>query len=278
MWVSVVCLIFLGIAGAAAQQKATANAGRGQAGANASSIQSKSGKGISIGGSASSQSKVDSNGSSDANGEATGGATTAVSTEVPVVETEAPTQAPTAGPTTVKPSGQNGSGGNGENGLLAPPQVPGVWDALDTLRGKQALTSEEINAILAIAQEGQDYPNLANIPADSSFQCGTRKGYYADIQSRCQVFHRCDINGVETNYLCPNKTVFNQIDLVCDWFFNVNCPNSVQFYDYSNSRLYNSNWVLLDTPPEKIIADAASAVKNIGSVKVQTKSFSGSGR
>ena len=35
--------------------------------------------------------------------------------------------------------------------------------------------------------------------------------------------------------------------------------SSAQFYDYSNSRLYHSNWVLLDTPLE-IVANATKAV------------------
>lgn len=40
--------------------------------------------------------------------------------------------------------------------------------------------------------------------------------------------------------------VFNQITLICDWFFNVDCNQSKNFYDYSNRRLYHgSDWVLL---------------------------------
>ena len=46
--------------------------------------------------------------------------------------------------------------------------------------------------------------------------------------------------------MCPNGTLFNQITLVCDWFFNVQCQLSSQFTEYSNSRLPFENAPLLD--------------------------------
>jgi len=138
-------------------------------------------------------------------------------------------------------------------GGLAPPQVPGVWDALDDLRGKPALGVEEIQDLLAAAKPDGDYPVLAEIPDQTGFNCANVKqaGYYADTDFRCQVFRRCDIDGTETSYLCPNLTLFNQITLVCDWYYNINCANSAKYQDYSNARLYHSDWVLFDTPPEK---------------------------
>lgn len=41
--------------------------------------------------------------------------------------------------------------------------------------------------------------------------------------------------------------LFNQITLVCDWWFNVDCGQAKAFADYSNGRLYQGQEVhLLD--------------------------------
>jgi hypothetical protein len=37
--------------------------------------------------------------------------------------------------------------------------------------------------------------------------------------------------------LCPNGTIFSQVLLTCDWWFNVKCTNSLQAY-VLNERLY----------------------------------------
>lgn len=36
-------------------------------------------------------------------------------------------------------------------------------------------------------------------------------GYYADIETRCQVWHWCLHSGTMFDFLCPNGTVFNQV-------------------------------------------------------------------
>ncbi|GAU88079.1 hypothetical protein RvY_00840 [Ramazzottius varieornatus] len=127
-------------------------------------------------------------------------------------------------------------------------QQPKVWDALNVLRGKDALFADQIQELLMNVVPGQDFPLLSEVP-DTAVDCSRFKqpGFYADTeQGRCQVFHRCDINGHLTGYLCPNMTLFNQITLVCDWFYNVDCSQARQFYDYSNSRLYQEGVALLD--------------------------------
>jgi hypothetical protein len=128
------------------------------------------------------------------------------------------------------------------------PQNPIVWEALDALRGRNALTIDEILNILAYAVAGKDYPIYNEVP-NTRFSCEKvhQAGFYADTDAACQVIRRCDINGVMWSFLCPNMTLFNQITLVCDWFFNVNCNNAVRYYDYSNPRLY-TQFDLLDTP------------------------------
>ncbi|OQV17753.1 hypothetical protein BV898_08210 [Hypsibius exemplaris] len=119
-------------------------------------------------------------------------------------------------------------------------QVPKVWDALAKLRGKGALTAEQIQELYPNAVAGKDFPNNLVIPA-RSINCGSVKpGFIADVSdpSKCQIFDRCDVNGNLTSYICPAMTLFNQITLICDWWFNVDCSQSAQFVEYSNDRLY----------------------------------------
>jgi hypothetical protein len=153
-------------------------------------------------------------------------------------------------------------------------QVPGVWDALAQLKGSahRALSVDQIQELFVTAKAGEDFPILAAIP-DSNIDCASFKqpGFYADDSavSKCQVFHRCDVNGNLTHFLCPNMTLYNQITLVCDWWFNVDCSQAKSFQDYSNSRLYQGADVpLLDnqdvasaTGAVAVVAEEAPAAK-----------------
>ncbi|KAG8227045.1 hypothetical protein J437_LFUL014895 [Ladona fulva] len=78
---------------------------------------------------------------------------------------------------------------------------------------------------------GIDFPNLAAIPV-TSFTCRNVKesGYFADMETKCQVFHICD-GGRKMSFLCPNGTIFRQSHLICDWWFRVDCENSQDYYD-----------------------------------------------
>ncbi|XP_055338928.1 uncharacterized protein LOC129588638 [Paramacrobiotus metropolitanus] len=115
------------------------------------------------------------------------------------------------------------------------------------------VTSAKLTKILADAVPGKDYPALTEIPA-TSFTCASKKrvGFYADVETNCQVFHRCDVDGVKTDYLCPEKTVFNQVTLNCDWWYNVDCANSPKFEQFANIRLYTDQ-PLFDTPPKEYV-------------------------
>lgn len=58
-------------------------------------------------------------------------------------------------------------------------------------------------------------------------------GYYVDTEARCQVFRVCahtDLSGIGFTFLCPNGTLFNQAYMVCDWYYNVQCEGSEQYY------------------------------------------------
>ena len=55
--------------------------------------------------------------------------------------------------------------------------------------------------------------------------------------------------------------LFNQITLICDWFYNVDCKQSKQFQDYSNSRLDDDKAKLLDDQMEYEVQAATGAVR-----------------
>ncbi|KAL7049434.1 hypothetical protein ACKWTF_003696 [Chironomus riparius] len=85
---------------------------------------------------------------------------------------------------------------------------------------------------------GIDYPNYSEVPVGGTFSCQNRlPGYYADMETRCQVWHWCVHSGHQYSFLCPNGTVFNQAYRVCDWFFNVDCSQAEDQY-INNEELY----------------------------------------
>ncbi|XP_032779333.2 uncharacterized protein LOC116917843 [Daphnia magna] len=84
-----------------------------------------------------------------------------------------------------------------------------------------------------------DYPILDKIPT-TSFKCtGQKDGYYADVETRCQVFHVCtnvpDADPIKASFLCPNGTIFNQEVFVCQWWPDVNCASSPQFFELNRN-------------------------------------------
>ena len=106
-------------------------------------------------------------------------------------------------------------------------------------------------------EPGVDYSVLGSVP-QTSFSCDGRVsgGYYADIETNCQVnnlssstrsdlgfqaFHVCVDSGsayyglISYSFLCPNGTMFHQKYFICDWWYNVDCRASVDFYDLNNN-------------------------------------------
>jgi hypothetical protein len=65
---------------------------------------------------------------------------------------------------------------------------------------------------------GIDFPNFHEIPP-TAFSCKEQryKGFFGDPETRCQVWHYCDLNGGKASFLCPNGTIFSQTALTCDW-------------------------------------------------------------
>ncbi|KAH8311648.1 hypothetical protein KR044_007342 [Drosophila immigrans] len=65
----------------------------------------------------------------------------------------------------------------------------------------------------------------------TSFSCSGRPaGYYADVETGCQVYHMCDGLGRQFSYTCPNTTLFQQRMLICDHWYMVNCSKAESNY------------------------------------------------
>ena len=64
------------------------------------------------------------------------------------------------------------------------------------------------------------------------------KGYYADPEAECQVFHICTSDGKgglgKYSFLCPNGTIFNQNYFICDWWFNFDCSEAETLYSIND--------------------------------------------
>ncbi|RWS23480.1 hypothetical protein B4U80_03760, partial [Leptotrombidium deliense] len=79
---------------------------------------------------------------------------------------------------------------------------------------------------------GVDFPVYAKIP-ETNFVCRDMEfpGFYADMETGCQVYHSCHHRrGLVHSFMCPNGTIFSQEYLICDWWYNVKCGNSDQYY------------------------------------------------
>ncbi|CAG9132696.1 unnamed protein product [Plutella xylostella] len=89
-----------------------------------------------------------------------------------------------------------------------------------------------------IGKAGVDFPAFPNIPP-TGFNCkNVPTGYYADLETDCQVFHICDTSR-KISFLCPNGTIFSQSHLICDWWFKVDCASAPALYE--SSAEYYSN-------------------------------------
>ncbi|XP_066590161.1 uncharacterized protein [Prorops nasuta] len=127
-------------------------------------------------------------------------------------------------------------------------------DILNDDRYSFPLTTEAIPPSLKYgATRGKpnvDYPAYATIP-QTDFSCKAQryKGFFGDPATGCQVWHYCDLNGGKASFLCPNGTIFSQVALTCDWWFNVKCESTTQLY-VLNERLYKYILPIMPKFPE----------------------------
>ncbi|KAK8402509.1 hypothetical protein O3P69_000736 [Scylla paramamosain] len=88
-------------------------------------------------------------------------------------------------------------------------------------------------------EPGRDYPVFSIVPS-TSFSCSDKlPGFYADGEANCQVWHYCKTDGLKESFLCPNGTIYNQENRVCEWWFNVSCDlDSLTVQARVNEDLY----------------------------------------
>ncbi|XP_049845977.1 LOW QUALITY PROTEIN: uncharacterized protein LOC126298614 [Schistocerca gregaria] len=92
------------------------------------------------------------------------------------------------------------------------------------------------------------YLDFDNLP-DTNFSCDGKVigGYYADVETGCQMFHVCTIGQkgeiTDIKFLCLNGTVFDQETRVCERVDEVDCSKTEGFYDL-NLELYGNNAAL----------------------------------
>jgi len=120
-------------------------------------------------------------------------------------------------------------------------------------------------------EAGLDYPVLASVP-DTDFSCDNRVsgGYYADTQTACQVFHVCLHSGssyfglIKYSFVCPNGTMFQQKYFTCDWWYNVDCGASQDYYDLNNNlfKEQQQNVAKIQSTTEETQQDLASYGNN----------------
>ncbi|XP_071522336.1 uncharacterized protein [Panulirus ornatus] len=132
-----------------------------------------------------------------------------------------------------------------QEGYNVPPPPPSGYSyGTPDLRAAASTLEAQDDPIAVLAANipgggvaGQDYPILASVP-DTGFSCEDQQfpGYYADTadEAGCQVFHICQLDGRLDSFLCPNGTVFNQQYFVCDWWYNVDCSASEQYFDLNS--------------------------------------------
>lgn len=91
------------------------------------------------------------------------------------------------------------------------------------------------------------YLDFDNLP-ETNFTCAGKVigGYYADLETSCQMFHVCTIGQLDEpmdiKFLCLNGTVFDQETRVCERVDEVDCTKSEKFY-YLNLELYGNTMV-----------------------------------
>ncbi|KAJ3643156.1 hypothetical protein Zmor_025883 [Zophobas morio] len=106
------------------------------------------------------------------------------------------------------------------------------------------------------------YLDFDNLP-DTNFSCVGKVigGYYADLETNCQMFHVCTIGQLDEpmdiRFLCLNGTVFDQETRVCERIDEVDCSKSEKFYSL-NLELYGNTQPSIsednaDTDPPIII-------------------------
>merc|ERR1712192_160257 len=78
---------------------------------------------------------------------------------------------------------------------------------------------------------------------------GAEGGYYADVETGCQVVHTCGggskvvnkYNFIKYSTLCSNGTIYSQEIGTCHWWYLVDCESSEKYYFNQNNIRVDSS-------------------------------------
>merc|ERR1712130_646376 len=120
-------------------------------------------------------------------------------------------------------------------------------------------------------EPGVDYPILATVPS-TSFSCVGKAegGYYADMETGCQVVHTCGggskvVNKssfIKYSTLCSNGTIYSQEMGTCHWWYLVDCQSSEKYY-------FNQNNIRVDSSQSSVQQTNGGSSSFSSSVQVQ---------
>ena len=97
-------------------------------------------------------------------------------------------------------------------------------------------------------------------------------GYYADVINGCRTFHICiadgSSSGLKRSFACPNGTLFDQANTVCQWKDDMDCSKSSFFFPRpaasatSTSTSSNTGSVMRPTTPSPFNTQIPSPMNN----------------
>ncbi|GIX85165.1 chitin-binding type-2 domain-containing protein [Caerostris darwini] len=116
---------------------------------------------------------------------------------------------------------------------------------------------------------GIHFPNYKEIPI-TSFDCHGRNipGFYADVETGCQVFHVCYEHRRES-FLCPIGMIFNQPILACDYWYSSDCTKAPKYFDKDDKFTNLKDHVLKDDKMVDFIENLFDGKKAIPPAEVQ---------
>merc|ERR1711990_1320951 len=129
-------------------------------------------------------------------------------------------------------------------------------------------------------EPGVDYPILATVPT-TSFSCVGKAegGYYADVETGCQVVHTCGggskvvnkYSFIKYSALCSNGTIYSQEMGTCHWWYLVDCESSEKYY-------FNQNNIRVDSSQSSVQQSNGGSTSFSSSVQGQSGSVNQNGQ
>merc|ERR1719234_2261024 len=129
-------------------------------------------------------------------------------------------------------------------------------------------------------EPGVDYPILATVPT-TSFSCVGKAegGYYADVETGCQVVHTCGggskgvnkYSFIKYSTLCSNGTIYSQEIGTSHWWYLVDCESSEKYYFNQNNIRVDSSQSSSSSSSSSFSSSVQNQVQNQNQNQVQNQ-------